>query len=173
MKAITALRRLIGYLEDGILVCLLTAMIILAVGQVVLRQLDTGFVWLDPTLKMMVLWLGLTGAVVASRTGRHITIDLLGRWIKGRPLFLIELTTALFTTAVAGLIAWHGARLVGMDMEDGGMGAAGIPSWMLESIIPVTFTLMALSHLTDAGASAVALVRGRQDQPAQDTEEGS
>ena len=162
MKALKALGRFVAHVEDAILVVLLTAMIFLAVGQVVLRQLDQGLIWLDPTLKMMVLWLGLTGAVVASRTGRHITIDLLGRWIRGRPLALIETITALFTATVAGLIAWHGARLVGMDMEGGGSGVGNIPAWVVEAIIPVAFALLALSHLADAGTSVVALVRGRQ-----------
>lgn len=168
MNALKTIRRLVGHVEDAILVILLTAMIILAVGQVILRQLDQGLIWLDPTLKMMVLWLGLTGAVVASRTGRHITIDLLGRWIKGRPLALIEMTTALFTTGVAGLIAWHGARLVGMDMDGGGSGVGNIPAWVLEAIIPVAFTLMALSHLADAGTSALALVRGKSETEPQE-----
>ena len=54
--------------EDALLVILLTAMIVLACTQILLRNFfDSGIVWIDPLLRVMVLWLGLVGATVATR----------------------------------------------------------------------------------------------------------
>jgi TRAP-type C4-dicarboxylate transport system permease small subunit len=48
--------------EDALLVVLLSTMIVLAGTQIILRNfLDSGFVWIDPLLRVLVLWLGLLG----------------------------------------------------------------------------------------------------------------
>ena len=47
--------------EDALLVLLLSTMILLAGTQIVLRNmLDTGVVWIDPLLRVMVLWSSTT-----------------------------------------------------------------------------------------------------------------
>ncbi len=73
--------------EDALLVLLLSTMIVLASTQILLRNLfDSGFVWIDPLLRVLVLWLGLIGATVATRNNRHIRIDLLTRFFKRIPI---------------------------------------------------------------------------------------
>jgi TRAP-type C4-dicarboxylate transport system permease small subunit len=57
-------------------------MISLAFAQIVLRNgFDGGIVWADSLLRIMVLWIALIGAVVASRDQRHINIDLISRFL--------------------------------------------------------------------------------------------
>ena len=73
--------------EDALLVILLSAMIALAGTQILLRNLlDTGFVWIDPMLRVLVLWLGLIGATVATRNDKHIQIDVLTRFFERNTL---------------------------------------------------------------------------------------
>jgi TRAP-type C4-dicarboxylate transport system permease small subunit len=51
-----------------LLVLLLLAMISLAFAQIVLRNgFDGGIIWADSLLRIMVLWIALIGAVVASQ----------------------------------------------------------------------------------------------------------
>ena len=70
-------------IEDALLVLLLSIMIVLATTQILLRNFfDLGFVWADPLLRVMVLWLGMIGATVATRDNRHIRIDLLSQFFK-------------------------------------------------------------------------------------------
>ena len=77
--------------EDALLVFLLSAMIVLAATQILLRNfLDSGFVWIDPLLRVLVLWLGLIGATVATRNNRHIRIDLLSRFFSRNVHRLIQ-----------------------------------------------------------------------------------
>ena len=82
---ISRLDRLGQLLENIALVVMLGGMILLAFGQIVLREVfETGFVWADELIKVMVLWLVMIGAVAASRDDRHIRIDVLSQLLPDR-----------------------------------------------------------------------------------------
>ena len=131
--------------ENTLLVLLLTAMILLAATQILLRNLwDTGLVWADPSLRVAVLWITLFGAMAASRDDNHIRIDLLTRFLPPGAKRYTQLTTDLFSTLVCGLLAWHGGRFVYFEWQDGGLLFAGVPAWACELIIPLGFGIMAL-----------------------------
>ena len=72
------LARWLNYLEDGLIVLILFMMIGLAVYQIILRNLfSSSLVWVEPLLQNAVLWVGLLGAMIASRRDEHIRIDLI------------------------------------------------------------------------------------------------
>ena len=143
--------RWVHRVEDGIVALLLGAMIALAGAQILLRNvLAGGAGWIDPTLRVLVLWVGLWGAVVASRTGKHIAIDALARALPPWARCPVRALACVFTAGVSGLIAYHGARFVAMDREAGVVAFAGVPTWMLELVIPVAFGLIAARYLLRA-----------------------
>lgn len=134
-------------IEDILLVTLLSSMIVLASTQIILRNLfDFGLVWADPLLRIMVLWLGLIGATVASRDNRHIRIDLISRFFTKTTHLLIQSIIGLFTAWVCLVIAWYGATWVMLDFTDNMSGIIGIPAWLLEVIVPFTFALIGLRY---------------------------
>lgn len=148
MKLIRALLGLIHRFEDALLILLLISMVFLASSQILMRNLfDSGFLWIDPLLRLLVLWTGLIGATVASRDNRHIRIDLLSRVLPKKVHLAVQFMVGLFTAFVCGVIAWHGARWVRFDYEDGLLGFHGLPAWLLESIIPLAFGLIAVRYL--------------------------
>jgi TRAP-type C4-dicarboxylate transport system permease small subunit len=60
-------------IEDGILAAVLTLMIALAVVQILLRNFfGAGFIWGDMLVRILVLWIGLIGAMIATRQNKHI-----------------------------------------------------------------------------------------------------
>lgn len=127
---------------------MVVTMILLAGSQILFRNLfDTGFVWADPVLRVLVLWVGLLGALAASRTDKHISIDVFSRLLGARSLVVAKSLTALFTAAVAGLIAYHAWRFVAMEREAEIVGVAGMPTWLLQLIMPAGFGLIALRYL--------------------------
>ena len=72
-------------IEDGILVAILSLMIGLAALQIVLRNFfGAGIVWGDMLVRVLVLWIGLVGAMVAARQNKHISIDLVIRYLRER-----------------------------------------------------------------------------------------
>lgn len=139
---------LINKFEDVLLVFILSSMILLAVFQIISRNLFAeGVVWIDPLLRMLVLWVGLAGAVVATRTNNHIRIDILTKYFPKKLLPYIQRTVYLFTLSICLLIGWHAARFVYSEYEYGTIAFAGVPAWITALIIPVSFALIAFRYI--------------------------
>jgi len=134
--------------EDALLVLLLSTMIVLASTQILLRNLfDSGFVWIDPLLRVLVLWLGLIGATVATRNNRHIRIDLLTKFFKRNTHRLIQSIIGQISAWTCLVVAWYGFKWIHMDYVDEMTSFVGVPAWILEIIIPATFALIGLRYL--------------------------
>lgn len=151
------LQRLVRRCEDGILAAAVLLMVALAGLQIVLRiGFDGGIAWIDPALRSLVLWIGMLGAVTASRSGQHIRIDLLTRAVPYRWRQRLQLAACGFTVAVCVLVAWHSARFVGLELEYPTVAFAGVPTWSVALILPLAFSLIAVRY----GLAAIALARG-------------
>ena len=134
--------------EDGLLALLLSVMIVLAGTQILMRNLfDSGFVWIDPLLRVLVLWLGLIGATVASRHNKHIRIDLLSRYFERNTHRLIQSLVAQVSTWTCLVIAWYGMDWIRLDYADGVTVFADVPAWAVEIIVPLAFALIGLRYL--------------------------
>lgn len=141
-------------MEDTLLALLLGGMVLLAAAQIILRNgFESGLTWADPVLRVMVLWLGLLGALAASRDNKQIHIDLLVRVLPNRLRQLVDSLANLFTAAVSALVAGYGVRFVVMELEAGGEVVPGLPAWLAESVIPLAFGLIALRYLVHAALS--------------------
>ena len=134
--------------EDALLAILLSVMIVLAATQILLRNFfDSGFVWADPLLRVLVLWLGLIGATVATRDNKHIRIDLVSRLFERNLHRLIQSVIGQISAWTCLLIAAYGMSWIRLDYEDGLTAFLGIPAWMLEIIVPLSFALIGLRYL--------------------------
>ncbi len=139
--------KLINTVEDGLLVVILSSMIVLAVYQIFSRNLfGGGVVWIDPLLRTLVLWVGLSGAVVATRFDNHIKIDVFAKYFPPHILKYIQRIVYLFTLSICLLIAFHATRFVYSEYEYGTVAFAGIPAWLTALIIPVSFSLIATRY---------------------------
>jgi len=133
--------------EDAILVGLLLLMIGMAVTQIFLRNLfEAGIVWSDVMVRIMVLWVGLVGAMVASRQDNHIAIDILDRYLPERAKVYANFVVKLFTALICTIVAYYSLLFVQMEFTDGGMAFARVPNWLCEAIIPFAFTVIALRY---------------------------
>lgn len=135
----------VRHLESGLLVLLLALMITLAGGQIVLRNLfDSGISWSDPLLRVLVLWVGMVGAMIATQQDRHIRIDLLSRYLSPVWRRHAARLNHLFSAVVCALLAWHSGRFVHFEWQDGNLLVGAIPTWVAESILPLGFAVMTL-----------------------------
>ncbi|MGB2927614.1 MAG: TRAP transporter small permease [Desulfobacterales bacterium] len=133
--------------EDAILVGLLLLMIGMAVTQIFLRNLfEAGIVWSDVMVRILVLWVGLIGAMVASRQDNHIAIDVLDRYLPERAKVYTNFVVRLFTALICTIVAYYSLLFVQMEFTDGGMAFARVPTWLCEAIIPFAFTVIALRY---------------------------
>ncbi len=133
--------------EDALLALLLTSMIGVAATQVLLRNFfDTGLYWGDSAVRVMVLWVAMLGAMVASRNDEHIRIDLAGRYLpeRVRPHVARVVNFAVF--ALLCVFAWYSAEFVRYEYEDQTVAFASVPAWMCELIMPVGAAVMAIRY---------------------------
>ena len=136
------------YAENAVLLIILISMILLAGTQIFLRNFfDGGIFWGDEMLRVMVLWLTVAGGLAASRMDRHISIAVIDRFLPDKSQKIIRIIIDLFTACVCALFAWHSARFVMSSYEFGDTLMRNVPAWILQSVLPVGFGLMAYRHL--------------------------
>ena len=146
--------RFAGYfaiVENWVLSLAFVSTLSLAILQIVLRNFfDMGFLWLESFLRIQVLWLAMLGAMVASREGQHIKIDLLTRFVSGRMAQLSKVMVSLFAAVVCGFAADASVSLVQFEMEDNLMAFGDVPIWVCQLILPVGFSVMGLRFLAES-----------------------
>ncbi len=159
----TGLARALAFVhaaEDMFLAALLGVMMLLAVGQIVLRNLfDTGFLWADPMLRHLVLWVGLLGAAIATREDKHITVDVVSKFVPKRAQAAIRVATDSFAASISGLVAYAGYGLIKNEIEFGSKTFLDLPAWKVEIVIPVAFAIIALRYARYAVLHAIEAAR--------------
>lgn len=151
----------IALIEDAFLVILLSLMIAIAAAQILLRNfLDMGLAWGDQALRVLVLWVALIGAVAAARENKHITIDVLLRFLAEPAKAVSRLVVGLFTASVCAVVAIHAGRFVYLDYEAATVAFGDLPLWVIELILPVGFGLIALRYLLASMTRLKHLITG-------------
>ena len=146
-QRITRLIRLVNKVEDWLLISMLAVMVLLAVTQIIYRNvIGGGVIWIDPLLRTLVLWVALSGAVIASRNDNHIRIDFFAKYISGKYYLHIKRAVHFYCALVCAVVAWYSVAFVRMDYEFGTEAFAGVPAWLTELIIPIAFGMMALRY---------------------------
>ena len=136
-------------IESALLVSTFFIVLIIAVTQIFLRNFfDSGIIWADTFMRITVLWLGLMGALVASRNNNHINMNLGLKYLSGQTLKYVKALVHLFTTVICFTVAWYGVNLVTMEYEEAGIAFAAVPIWFTVSIIPFGFTIMGLRYFS-------------------------
>lgn len=142
-------------LETSLLVLVLSAMIVLAATQIVLRNLSfAGFGWADEALRIMVLWVTILGAIAASRDQRHVSIDALSRYIPRHLHRWIARLIDAFAATVCITLAWYSCLFVADSWSAGDRVLGDLPAWAVQLILPVGFALMGYRY-------AISLLRRR------------
>jgi TRAP-type C4-dicarboxylate transport system permease small subunit len=154
------LERLGALAENAALVILLGSLILLAVGQIVLREVfETGLFWADELIKLLVLWLAMVGSVAATRDNRHIRVDALSHLLPGSIVKVIRLLVDTFAAVVCALIAFHSYRYLQLEIEFEDTVLIDTPAWVMHVIVPVAFALVSYRFLLNVLRDFVTLIR--------------
>jgi len=139
---------------------MLAMVLVLALAQIILRNLfEAGIVWGDVLVRILVLWLGLLGAMVASRNNEHICIDVLTRSLPRRLQNAVNCILALFAAAVCLIGAFASLGFVKMEYAFGTRAFAEIPTWLCGAVIPFAFGVIALRFFVRFIASLLKLIK--------------
>jgi TRAP-type C4-dicarboxylate transport system permease small subunit len=145
--------------EGWLLVLFLGAMVVLSFAQVVLRNVfGTGFLWADPLVRHMVLWVGFLGAAIATHEERHISIDALTRFLSPRWKAAAAVAGQLFLAAVCVVLVDASWTFLIEEKEAGGEVFSGLPSYIGLMIIPAGYLLIAIHAVVRVAAHAPAVL---------------
>ncbi len=148
VQFLRTLDRTLFRIENILIVSLLLFMILFAFLQVVLRNMfGNGILWGDILLRHLVLWVGFIGASLATRDNRHIAIDLFSRLFSPGWQRVIHGVTSLLAAGVSFVLTHAAVTFVAMERESGSIVFANVPTWWLQSIIPVGFALIGLRFI--------------------------
>ena len=163
-SVVSRLLRTTALVEDALLVMILAAMVILAAIQIILRNVfDDAILWAGPMLRVGVLWVGMIGAMVATRSDNQISIDAVSRFLPKLWKARVRVVTDLFTAIVAAVVAWSAFRLVLDDRAAGVTAVAFVPLWVCEAILPVAFGVIAIRYFLFAIRHLKVSVVGEDD----------
>ncbi len=130
------------------LVSMLTAMMVVAVGQIVMREaFGTGFGWADELIRLMVLWLALVGSIAACRDNRHIRIDALSHVLPDSAVHVLRVVVDLFAAVVCAVIAVQAWRYLQIEIEYEDTVLVDTPAWIAHVIMPLAFALISYRFL--------------------------
>ena len=166
-----AIFRFVHHLESGLMTTLLVAMILMAFGQIVLRNFfEVSVLWGDPFLRHLVLWTGMLGAAMATRDGRHIKMDVLPQLLPPRGRAVLATLTNLFSAVICGFLVQAAVKFVRDEMEFGGPVFLDIPAWIVQLVLPIAFAIIAVRFLLFAVTSARSAWRNDPEPPAGESE---
>lgn len=138
-------------IENGLLFVLLSGLILLASSQIILRNVfSLGLAWGDGMVRLMVLWLALTGGIAASRDHKQIAIDVVTRLLPENARRAADVVAHLFTALVTGFVAWHSLRFVRDSYEFGDTLLSDWPAWVFQVILPFGFAAISYRYLLRA-----------------------
>jgi TRAP-type C4-dicarboxylate transport system permease small subunit len=143
MKWTKALNDRISRIESVLLVAIVLFMITLSFLQVVLRNFFSGGItWADVCLRNLVLWVGFIGASLATKENRHITVDVVTKFVS--PLFreIADLLASAVSVIIGFIFIYASARFVISEYEAETIAFLGIPFWVVQTIIPFGFSMI-------------------------------
>jgi C4-dicarboxylate transporter, DctM subunit len=131
-------------LEDGLAATLLAAAVLLPLSEILARRfLTTGLPAAASLVQHLTLWITFLGAALAAREGRMLalgTAELLrGRWHR------VATASAGVLAAAASAVLFRAALdLVLIERQGGGTIGLGIPTWVVQAVMPAGFALVAV-----------------------------
>lgn len=130
--------------ESWLLSLWLLSMLVFGTIQVLLRNFfDSGMDWSDMMVRSLVLWVGFTGASLATRRDRHINIEIISRLItaKGFSKFRI-VYVRLVSLIISVLLLKASITYIFLEAENEMTAFLGVPTWIIFIIVPVSLFLM-------------------------------
>lgn len=132
-------------LEDTLASFALAAMVLLPLAEICIRWFfEIGIPGSIPFVGHLTLWVAFLGAAVAAREGKLLALATATFLPEGPRRRAINIFASALTAAVSTLLAWAGLELVLSEKEAGTIIAAGVPAWMAQLVLPLSFALIAL-----------------------------
>ena len=121
----------------------LATLIVLTVAQILLRNVfSTSISWVEPLNQHLVLVIGFVGAMVAGRSGEHISFDVFKHYLPEGSRRLFVGIGAVLSALVCFWLAYICSNMVYLDYLDPLPAFANVSQWIFELFIPLGFLVI-------------------------------
>ena len=155
--------KLIGVIhriEDSILVAITAAIVVFSGLQIILRNgFDSGIAWIPPMMGTMVIWVGLLGALIATRNNAHIKINILTTYLADKYKPFAFTISHLFSAFVLIILSYYSVEFIKLDLDSNATAFANVPSWLAQLILPIACILMSLRYVVYTVCNIIEIVK--------------
>lgn len=146
--------------ENAVVSVALLAMMLVPLAESLLRRVfQTGIPASTTIVQHMVLVVGMLGGAIAARDKRLLSLSTFGETsLHGRWKSLSQIFTSGVSAAVTAFLGLASYQFVASERDAGQILAYGIPMWIVESVLPLGFAVIAIRIVlhTSEGWSARA-----------------
>ncbi len=112
-RATARLLNILDETENAVMVCGISAAVILVLVQVILRYVfNLSISWIEEAVRYIVVWMSFVGASMGLRNKAHIAVDLLLTVLPKKPARAVAITGALCGSIFSIVLIWYGLALV-------------------------------------------------------------
>ena len=149
MHKLVRVLRYLKNIEEVLLVIAFVALVGLAFTQVILRNgFETSIIWADIAIRILVLWVTMLGAMVATQKKKHIKIDLAEQFLTPKQYRYVRGFGRFFAAAMMLIAAYYCLQMTMLEYEFGTIAFANVPTWVCQSILPIGFFSMGVQFAT-------------------------
>ena len=161
MKPIMIIDKWLEKISGWMLVSLLGIMIVMAFGQVILRNFfDSSIEWGDIFLRHLVLWVGYFGAVIATGEGRHLRIEFVSKLVPQKIRKIFFIITSIFAGVICYFLMQAAISFVRLEMESETILILNLQSWYFVIIIPIGYAMLSFRFIVRALNWLVEIFQG-------------
>lgn len=132
-------------IENGVVVAILAAMVLIPVYTVVVRWTSgVALAGANLWVQALNLWVTLLGGAIAVRTNRHLSLStgqLFNLTSRGKDL--VQGFTSAVATMVTAALAYGSMGLVISEQQSHQTLSGGVPMWAVQTVMPLGFGVMA------------------------------
>ncbi|MBA9027412.1 MULTISPECIES: TRAP transporter small permease [Bacillaceae] len=143
------LKKFDRYFEESIIAVIFSGMVILTFAQVLSRFVfNISIGWTEEISRYFFVWLIYLSAAMAAKHGRHIRVEIIDTFFPRSISKWFGLLSDILWVAFTIFVAFYGYEMVMMMMGHGQLSpAVQLPMWLVYSIIPIGYALIALRVL--------------------------
>ena len=125
-------------IEEKALIVSLCITVILTFAQVVLRYVfNNSLSWSEELIRYLFIWQCWLGISIGERYDKHLKVDIIMNFVKGKKMKIINLIAEIFSLAFCIFLVYFGMTIVMMTVEKESVSAAlRIPLYIVYFALP-------------------------------------
>lgn len=168
LKGLDKIDNWLSVFEKGLICISLSVMLILAILQVILRNIfDSGIEWGDVFIRHMVLFLLFFGASLSTRNKSHIQMDVSSKITPKRFKPVVSFLINSFCILITLYLLKASWIFVVDEKASGSILFGPIPTWFFIAIMPIGFAIISFRFLLN-WADNIFVILGHKRAPTDD-----